>query len=63
MAYCGNCGRDHDPATPCAVADRTDGDGRSPRVEKARKLAKRVDWILTAVSLAVLALVLFLASR
>jgi hypothetical protein len=63
MAYCGICGRHHDPATPCAVANRPAGGKSSGSTEEGRKLAKRVDWILAIAAVLALAVIFYLASR
>jgi hypothetical protein len=63
MAFCGICGRNHDPNTPCAVANRPAGRDSIRGIIGGRKLAKRVDWILAIVALAMLACAFFMASR
>ncbi len=63
MAYCGICGRHHDPATPCAVANRPAGGEKATGGDEARRLARRVDWILAGAVLAAFAILFFLVSR
>ena len=63
MTYCGICGRHHDSATPCAVANRSSVGKVSRGRGEGRKLAKRVDWILAAAAIAALALMSILAAQ
>ena len=62
MAFCGICGRNHDPSTPCAVAGRPSGPTRNSTSKEGKALARRVDLILGIVAVLVLTLaVVYLA--
>jgi len=59
MAYCGICGRHHDSATPCAVANRPAGRKTTKNTDEGKFLARRVDWILGAIALLVVVFAIY----
>ena len=61
MAFCGICGRHHDPSTPCAVAGRPSGKSKNSDPNEVKALARRVDWILGIAVIAILVLAVFMA--
>lgn len=59
MAFCAICGGYHDPRTPCAVANRPSGSKGTGESKDAKRLARRVDWILGMVALLAIAFAVF----